>query len=83
MIHDRTSIYVFAIIGIVLVVGLVYAINLPGNNVDSNNALTGNVVVADVEYSTDNFAFVEYSSVFKTLLGLSLVGAFVFMYHKF
>ncbi|HYD03388.1 MAG TPA: hypothetical protein VEC16_03750 [Alphaproteobacteria bacterium] len=79
MSNDRTSIYILAIVAIVALVGAVYMVSLPSSG--SGNALTGNVVSDEI--SVNDVSYVKYGSVFKTLLGLGLVGAFVFMYHKF
>jgi hypothetical protein len=85
MINDPTTKYLLMIVGIVALVGIVYMASLPSvqdSNVESSDAITGNVVLLE-DYSTSELPFIEYGAILRTLLGLGLVGACVFMYHKF
>ena len=72
--NDKTTAYIMAIVVIVAIVGAVYMISLPDA---ASSGITGNVV------SDDSVGSGDFSSALRVLIGLGLVGAFVFMYHKF
>ena len=74
--EDKTPIYLLSIVGIVALVAVVYMLSVssvPATTVSASNTITGNAVNEDIAPTL---------GVGRFIMGVVLVGAFIYMYRK-
>ncbi|MGV8086384.1 MAG: hypothetical protein ACP5N1_02015 [Candidatus Woesearchaeota archaeon] len=75
--ENKTIIYILLIVGMVAIVAIVSMLVRPSSQIETenSNAITANVV-------SDEITPVSIDTIGRFIVGISLIGAFVYMYTK-